>query len=134
MTERTGWLLDLYADPEAGLALWFLDEEGQRLRLRQAFPVSFYIAGPAPRLRAVWRYLESWPGALHLERQERRDLFLPELVPVLAVRVEQPADQPRLFQQVAQAFPELTYYDADLPLTLRHAAQLRHLPAGALPG
>ena len=47
---------------------------------------------------------------------------------MLAVRVERPADQPRLFQEVAQAFPELTYYDADLPLTLRHAAQYGTFP------
>ncbi|GAH41907.1 unnamed protein product, partial [marine sediment metagenome] len=41
---------------------------------------------------------------------------------VLAIRVARPALQPRLFQQVVQNFPELTYYDADVQLTLRYAA------------
>jgi len=121
MVERSGWLLDLYADPRGGLALWFLDENGERQRLRQDFPVTFYAAGPAARLRAAWRWLQGRPG-VSLARQERRDLFQPGLLPVLAVQVAQPAAQPALFRQVSQAFPDLTYYDADLPLALRHAA------------
>ena len=50
MIERTGWLLDLYEDPLGGLALWFLDDDGARRRLRQRFPVTFYASGPARAL------------------------------------------------------------------------------------
>ena len=50
MIERTGWLLDLYEDPLGGLALWLLDDDGARRRLRQRFPVTFYAAGPAAPL------------------------------------------------------------------------------------
>ena len=59
----TGWLLDLYADPQDGVVLWLLDEADgvQRHRLRQVLPLTFYIAGPAPRLRALWRYLTMRP-------------------------------------------------------------------------
>ena len=35
--ERTGWLLDVYEDPLGGLVVWFLDEMGERRRLRQRF-------------------------------------------------------------------------------------------------
>jgi DNA polymerase-2 len=123
MDEYTGWLLDVYADPRDGVTLWFLDGgEGARLRLSQAFPITFYISGPPERLRAVWRFLKSQPVSLTLSRAQRRDLFEDDPVDVLAVQVEQPAAQPVLFRRTARDFPDLTYYDADLPLSLRHAA------------
>jgi DNA polymerase-2 len=127
MIERTGWLLDLYDHPQDGVVLWLLDEQG-RHRLTQALPVTFFAAGPALRLRALWRYLQSQPQPVRLSRQERRDLFAPGLLPVLAAQVELPFDQPGLFRKISQAFPELTYYDADLPLSLRHAARFGTFP------
>jgi DNA polymerase-2 len=120
--EHTGWLLDLFADPQGGVILWLLGDDGERYRLRQTFPITFYAAGPAARLRALWRFLERQPVPVTLSRSERRDLFQPEPQTVLAVQVTQPARQPRLFQRVARHFPELTYYDADVQLTLRYAA------------
>ena len=122
MIERTGWLLDVYADPQDGVALWLLSEDGQRLRLRQPFPVTFYAAGPEARLRDLWRYLRSQPQAVKLERTERRELTSESPLTVLSAQVTQPVEQPGLFARVSRAFPELTYYDADLPLPLRHAA------------
>jgi len=123
LNEHTGWLLDLYADAHSGLTLWLLEgKHGRRLRLKQPFPVTFYAAGPAARLRELWQHLEAQPAPVVLSRTQRRDLFKDAPVDVLAVQVQQPVDQPRLFGRIARAFPELTYYDADLPLTLRHAA------------
>jgi DNA polymerase-2 len=118
--ELTGWLLDIYAGG-SGLILWFLESGGQRRRLEQVFPLSFYIAGAAPELRAAWRWLASQPERLRLRRAVRRDLFSGP-VTVLAVEVGRPLDLPPLFRRLAQAFPALTYYDADIPLSLRYAA------------
>ena len=122
MPELSGWLLDLFADPQGGVVLWLLGDDGKRHRLRQPFPVTFYAAGPAARLRALWRFLHAQPVAVVLMRCQRRDLFHPEPIDLLAVEVAQPSLQPRLFHQVAQNFPDLTYYDADIPLSLRYAA------------
>ncbi len=126
--EHTGWLLDLFADPQGGVILWLLGDDGKRYRLQQAFPVTFYAAGPAARLRALWRFLENQPVPVTLSRTERRDLFQPQPLTVLAIQVAQPARQPRLFQQVVKRFPELTYYDADLQLTLRYSAVYHVFP------
>jgi DNA polymerase-2 len=123
--QLTGWLLDLYPDPQGGVVLWLLGDDGQRHRLRQPFPVTFYAAGPSPRLRDLWRFLQS--GPVHLERCERRDLFQGS-IPVLSARLDRPADQPQLFRRAAQAFPDLTFYDADLALALRHAAVFSTFP------
>jgi DNA polymerase II len=144
--EYTGWLLDVFAPPERtqpacvlhgsaspeerrcstcpgeGVVVWLLDEDGVRRRLHQPFPVTFYIAGPPARLRALQQHLEARPGMITSHWTERRDLFSPEPLPVLAIQVARPGEQPRLFQQVARQFPDLTYYDADVHLALRFAA------------
>ncbi len=128
MAEWEGWFFDLYDDPQGGVILWLLADSGERVRLRQAFPITFYAAGPAERLRALWRWLESQPLPVRLAREERRDLFLPHPVTVLAVEVPCAAHQPRLFRQAARDFGDLTFYDADIPLALRHAARYGTFP------
>jgi DNA polymerase-2 len=135
MAEHTGWLLDLYPDPLGGLTLWLAGEDRerrcpkrQRWRLWQDFPVTFYVAGPNERLRALWKFLQAQDVEVALSRTERRDLFLPQPVTVMAVQVAKAIEQPALFAQVARAFPTLTYYDADLAITLRHAATFGTFP------
>lgn len=121
MNEIRGWLLDLYEHSQQGTVLWLLGEDGQRHCLRHLLPVVFYAAGPFDRLRLAWRWLESQPFALRLERTQRQDLFV-GLITVLAVQLTDAADLPRLFRQMVACFPDLDYYDADLPLALRYAA------------
>jgi DNA polymerase-2 len=120
--EHNGWLLDLYTDPGQGVALWLLDEDGSRRRLRQPFPISFYAAGAPGRLRELWRYLQAQRIQVKLGREERSELGAAESLSVLSIQVQQAAEQPPLFTRLSRAFPELTFYDADLQITLRHAA------------
>jgi DNA polymerase-2 len=123
VADFTGWLLDLYEHERAGLVLWLIGDDGQRRRLRQDFPVAFYAAGSPAQLDELQAYLRSQPFKARLSRQRRRDLFQPQPVPVLAVEMESPAQQPRLFQRAAKRFPNLDYYNADLQISLRHAAR-----------
>jgi hypothetical protein len=132
MVEHTGWLLDVYPGAPDGLVLWLLcqrqDGSVYRLRLHQKFPITFYAAGPSQQLRSLWRFLESQPEQIKLYRTERRDLFQVNPLAVLAIEVAQPAAQPRLFQKVSRAFPQLNYYDADLHVALRYAARFGAFP------
>jgi DNA polymerase-2 len=52
----------------------------------------------------------------------------PQLVTVLAVEVLQPGKLDELFRKMVDAFPDLTYYDADISVALRHAAQFDTFP------
>ncbi len=128
MKELEGWLLDIYAGSQSGVTLWLIGEDGQRHCLQQAFPVTFYAAGPSARLRALWRYLQGCNTSVVLARSERHDLFVGQARPVLAVELPGPAAVPAFFEQVAQAFPELSYFDADIPLPLRYAARHQLFP------
>lgn len=132
MAELTGWLLDLYEDAADGLTLWLLADDGRRLRLAQPFPVTFYAAGPVEDLRRLWRWLEGQPEAPKLGREERRDLFLPQPQTVLAVECASPHQQAALFRNTLRAFPDLTYYDSDIPTALRHAARHGTFPLARL--
>ncbi len=121
MNEYTGWLLDLYPHPERGVALWLLCDNGQRRCLRQDFSVTFYAAGASHRLRELWIFLKQQPLHIGLARTERIDLFTGSTV-VLAASLDSPSALPPLFQMLTKLFPDLTFYDADLHVSLRHAA------------
>ena len=128
MIERRGWLLDLYPDPEIdGLTLWLLDETGPRVRLSQPFPVIFYASGPFARLRQLWQFLRTQPVPVTLARVQRQDLFTGPLE-VLAIETPGPGTQTRLFHTLTRAFPDLDYYDADIPASLRYAAAFDVFP------
>ena len=73
MAPISGWLIDLYPD-ETGLLLWLLSDDGARLSLRMAFPVSFYAAGDFSLLRQAWRFLQAKDLKLapHLELRLQR--------------------------------------------------------------
>jgi DNA polymerase-2 len=121
MTETiSGWLFDIYPN-EANLTLWLLGEDGQRHRFVQDFSATIYAAGPAARLRALWRWLKGQPIGVHLSRLERKDVFQ-GMTSVLAVEVLQPIKLDGLFRSMVNAFSDLTYYDADISLPLRYAA------------
>ena len=121
MIERRGWLLDVYEDENEGVILWLAGEDGRRHRFSHAFPVTFYVGGPFPRLRELWRFLLEEPIPAVLNRVQRRDLFA-GLSDVLAVQVPDPVSQNRLFWEMRGRFPDLDYYDADIPVALRYGA------------
>jgi DNA polymerase-2 len=127
VADYTGWLLDLYTHPRDGLVLWLLCDDTRRRRFRQDFPVAFYAAGACQRLRALWKVLRDQPVEVELSREERRDLFS-GLTTVLAARVRDPHQQPGLFRQVARQFPDLNFYNADIPVNLHHAATYGTFP------
>ncbi len=147
VNQYTGWLLDVYAHPQRGVTLWLLCDDGRRLRLQQDFPVSFYAAGPPQRLRQLWTCLRSI-GALEganpessmqaspsptfsLSREERRDLFT-GMIPVLAARTDSPAALSRLYSRLTGQFLDLTFYDADVHIAIRHAAVYGTFPLARL--
>jgi DNA polymerase-2 len=123
-----GWLLDLYDDPEDGLRLWFITEEGKRICLHQSMEVTFYASGTNEELRSLWATLRRSPTVVSLQRETRRDAFLPDPITVLKAVVDSPLHQARLFREIVQRYPHLTYYDADLSSNIRHAARYGTFP------
>lgn len=123
----TGWLFDVYPCDD-GMLVWILDEDGRAHALRDSFSPSFYVRGPASELRAVGEMLRARRAPVTLRRAERRDLFLGREIEVLEVGVRQPGMLPALVRQTADFRPDLTYYDADIPLPQHYV-----LARGAFP-
>jgi len=123
-----GWLLDLYDDPEDGLRLWFITEEEKRVCLHQSMEVVFYASGTNEELRSLWVTLKRYPTVVSLQRETRRDAFLPDPITVLKAVVDSPLHQARLFREIVQRYPHLTYYDADLSSNIRHSARYGTFP------
>ena len=126
MGEYCGWVLDVYADA-AGVVVWLLDEAGERRRLRQALAVAFYVAGEFAELRRLWAALRAHPARPQLGRTRRVDLFAGRR-DVMEVRAVSPAAQQMVFRQAVSQFPHLDYYDADIPVALRYAAEFEVFP------
>lgn len=121
MVVHTGWLFDLYPNPQVGISLWLLpDDDSQRLHAHMNFPVTFYAAGERSVLRRAWRFLSQ--KGCRLTRTTRHDLFFGER-DLLAVSLPSPAAVAPLYQTLINIFPTLDYYDADIPLSLRFAAR-----------
>jgi DNA polymerase-2 len=125
MKEYTGWLFDLYAHPTRGVALWLAGRDGKRHCFYQDFEIVFYAGGAFPRLRELWRFLR--PRPVKLARTRRDDLYSgPQ--DLMEVRVADPTIYAELFREASREFPDLTYYDADIPLILRYAAAFGVFP------
>ncbi len=124
--ELHGWLLDILPN-EQGLTIWILGEDGKRHALSHDFPIAFYAAGPAEQLRRLWKWLQQQPENPKLSREERRDLFAGS-IPVLAVELTYPSDLTPLFNRTSLEFPDLIYYNADIPISLRYTARYGVFP------
>jgi DNA polymerase-2 len=123
----SGWLLDVYEHSQEGVVVWLLAENGERVRLRQQFPVRFYAAGPFPVLRRLWKFLGKMDVPLTLARARKQDLFS-GMLDVLVITVPHPAQFQVVFSQARREFPALTWYDADIPIAMRFAAAWRVFP------
>ena len=120
MSALYAWLFDAYPS-EAGMTTWWIDADGHAHALADDLTPVFYVQAPRADLHALCLWLRARaPVPVSLQRTERTDLFLDRPIEVLEVGVPQPAAFQRLFRQTADAFPNLTYYDADIPLPQRY--------------
>ena len=127
MTEIiSGWLLDVYPN-ETNLTVWLIGEDGRRLRFVQDFTPAVYAAGPSARLRELWRWITGQALNVRLSRTERRDVFR-GVVSVLSVEVLKPIQLDVIFHSLVAAFPDLTWYDADISVPLRYMAAFDLFP------
>ena len=115
-----GWLFDAYPSG-SGMAVWLIDADGQAHMFHDDFTPAFYVRGPRQDLHDLCQMLRARRAPVELDRTERIDLFLDRPLEVLRVGVRSPGLLTRLFRQVADFNPYLTYYDADIPLPQRYA-------------
>jgi DNA polymerase II len=126
LKEYVGWLFDLYAQKD-GIVLWIVGEDQKPHSFTQPFHITFYVGGPFHRLRQLWKFLKE--RTVRLYRTRRRELH-EGMKDVMEVQVLNPLLFDELFKEVNKLFPDLLYYDTDIPLILRYAAQFGVYPLG----
>lgn len=89
--------------------------------------MTFYASGAFHRLRQLWKFLREKP--VRLARTQRRDLH-EGMKDVLQVDVLNPPLFDEFFKDVYRLFPDLLYYDTDIPLLLRYSAKFGVFPLG----
>ena len=117
-----GWLFDVYPQGN-GMRIWLIDPGGRSHPLHDSFSPAFYVHGPQHELRAICELLRNRRSPVDLARDEKIDLFLDHSIEVLKVSVRVPNQLARLFRLVADFRPNLTYYNADIPLPQRYVLE-----------
>ena len=125
MRAYTGWLFDIYSNPKHGITVWLLSEDGKSHSFEQEFSITFYVGGPVHRLHQLCKYLKE--KQVVMSRTERDDLYSGKK-DVLKVEVPSFSAFEELFKEIQPRFPDLSYYDVDIPLILRYAAVYHVFP------
>jgi hypothetical protein len=119
-TSLRAWILDLYPGNE-GMVLWLKAEDGRALRAVDRFPMTFFLAGEGPDLRAAWKELAGWKKGLRLARERRFEIHLGEEIDLLAVTAPDPIAYRAAVREALKRWPPgagdgtgLSFYNADL--------------------
>jgi hypothetical protein len=118
MNESTGWLLDLYPEPQA-MVLWVLTDAGERLRLRDPFTPSFFVRGEASLLRKFLRRLRHSPVAAAVGCTQRIDFWTGKPVEVVECAITEMLRFPKVLSTWAKDFADLEFFNCDL-LPVQH--------------
>ena len=115
MRTISGWLFDIYAQGE-DVSVWLIDDEGVPHHLRDQVQPSFFVGGSPAELHLVCEWLRGARLPVNLKRAERYDIFARDSLVVLEVQVLIPALYERIIRRVADTFPNLEFYNADLTI------------------
>lgn len=110
-----GWLFDLHPRGSR-MALWFLLESGERLRLEERFEPEAYLDGPAREVAACLDAMERAGDATACGRVQKRDFWTGALRHVQAFRLRRMASWRRVLDRYAVRFPAVVWHNADLPM------------------
>ncbi|MBI1291151.1 hypothetical protein GC173_07885 [bacterium] len=109
----TGWLFDYHAVGNA-VVLWFITDDGERLRLVEPFEPLVFVDGPEEDVAGCARVMEKARDAAPVGWMERRDFWTGEPRRVFAFRLLRIETWRRALDRHADKFPLLSWYNADL--------------------
>lgn len=149
-TTFTAWLFDLYPQGDS-MILWFLAEDGRRVRLVEPFAPSFYVdvtstlrpgatSGAGECGGAAQRYeqrrgqlraaLERCAGLELIGTTERLDFWTARPREVEEVRVTDLDRYGANLRALARRHPEWTYYHCDIPAEIHYCYERGLFPTG----
>ncbi|MDK2972625.1 MAG: polymerase [Candidatus Sumerlaeota bacterium] len=109
----TGWLFDYHAVGNE-MVLWFITDDGERLRLVETFEPLAFAEGPEDEVLACARAMEKARDAAGEGWTERRDFWTGAPRRVFAFRLLHIETWRSALNRYADKFPALSWYNADL--------------------
>ncbi|PIY49508.1 MAG: hypothetical protein COZ05_00190 [Armatimonadetes bacterium CG_4_10_14_3_um_filter_59_10] len=111
-----GWLFDCYPAPD-GWVVWFVAEDGRRLRLTDAFHPSFFLQGREEQINTTLANLRRLRVPISSAPTERLDLLSGRWQSVLEVWVHTPALFPKVVEQLTRKLDwRVQVFNCDLSL------------------
>lgn len=108
-----GWLFDLYASGDR-LVLWFITDDGERLRLEDSFNLHAYLEGEDEDVAACVRTMERTGNVRGIAWVERVDFWTGKARRVFAFDVISLESWRRALDRYAEKFPGVSWHNADL--------------------
>ena len=102
------------------MVVWFLGEDGRRIRAVDPFVPTCYLAAPPSIREQVFRLLRRAPCRIGTREVERYELGALRPTPVLEVSVHAPAQFLSLTQQLIHACPDAQFFHVDVSLPQRY--------------
>jgi DNA polymerase elongation subunit (family B) len=109
----TAWIFDAYPLGE-GMALWFIDREGEKHRAWAPFAPSFFLHLSDADCARAEHLARRAPMPLSFARTERRDLYSNELWSVLKVNVHNAPQFRSAVSFFESFFPHFAFFTSDL--------------------
>jgi DNA polymerase elongation subunit (family B) len=125
--ETAGWLFDLYPLNDC-MVLWFITDQGRRVRVEDDFPYCVYLGGESSRAQA--RAREAWTRrwVRRYYPSHGQDLWSGDEIPVIAIELASYAHLPRLRDWLGALSEEVAVFNADLDLAAYYLYTRRFWP------
>lgn len=126
-----GWLFDLYTQGDR-MILWFITEEGARLRLADAFTLSFFIAGrdghTDQERRKLVAFIERLEGFRWAGMTTRLDFWTDKPREVIEIQVTILDTYLTNLRRLAREHPGWLYFNCDIPPEIHYCYERRIFP------
>lgn len=113
----TGWLFDLYPQGNR-MVLWFITDQGARLRLLDTFMPSFFVGGldehPRSERMQLLKTIRDLPGLEAVGRATRLDFWTGEPRVVGEIRVTNFDHYTRNLRVLARKYPGWAFFNCDI--------------------
>ena len=136
-TILTGWLFDFQPGNDDEGSIWIIEDPGKsseplnlgrRLQLKLPVQKVFYASGQAEQLRSLWGFYKSSDIPIELSRSEQTVLGRSEPATLLGVKTAHGNWRADLFVPAFRDYPNLDFFNIDVPAYLHCAALYGALP------
>ena len=109
----SAWLFDVYPS-DHGVALWFIEQNGTRLRCHRNFTPSFFLHGNASDTKRAVALGAQCPVPVSFTPAARTEIYSGDSIDVLQVFVQDPMRFREVVWYYEKYFPHFAFFNSDV--------------------